>query len=361
MTLPAPKILEIGQFCLFKRVLPENTTMIFTGEDWAEAEGFEHKVFDLALLPWLRRSLAAGAWDIVFCHAPVRSLWDPRHGLRAALVSLLRRFVHTQTLGTYALGGRQAIPMALLDFNDEPWIAAHGLNLLDRAVICFKRELPVDLAKAFLDQGPSLRTHPAVMASPFVRRNIAKLRPMSAPVPDDTARLALELPVEKQTDIFFAGAIHSSIRAAGFPVLQSLQAKGYSVDICEGGLPKRDYLARCARAWLAWSPEGYGWECMRHYEASLCLSVPVLSPPGIFRHQPLMAGEHAIYYETEGDGLAKAITGALADKPRLAAMAAAARAHALRHHTHARTVEYMIDAARREIRARAGAATLSAG
>ena len=58
------------------------------------------------------------------------------------------------------------------------------------------------------------------MASPFVRRNIGKLRPMSAPVPDDTARLALELPVEKQMDIFFAGAIHSSIRAAGFPVLQ---------------------------------------------------------------------------------------------------------------------------------------------
>ena len=57
---------------------------------------------------------------------------------------------------------------------------------------------------------------------------------------------------------------------------------------------------------------------MRRASACPC---PVLSPPGIFRHQPLLAGEHAIYYEAEGDGLAKAITGALADKPRLAAMA----------------------------------------
>jgi hypothetical protein len=348
------KILEIGQFCLFKRVLPENTTLIFTGEDWAEVDGFDHKVFDLTLLAWLRRSLAAGAWDIVFCHAPVRPLWDRKHGLLVALVNLLRRFVHTRTLGTYALGGPQTIPLVLLDFNDEPWIPVHALRLLERSVVCFKRELPTDFAKAFLDQAPDLRTHPAVMASPLIRRNIGKLRPISAPVPDDTARMALELSLEKKTDVFFAGSIHSSIRAVGFPVLRSLQAKGYSVDICEGGLSRGDYLTRCARAWLAWSPEGYGWECMRHYEASLCLSVPVLSPPGIFRHQPLLAGEHAIYYEAEGDGLMKAIPAALADKPRLTAMAAAARAHALRHHTHARVVEYMIDVARREIESRAG-------
>ena len=79
------------------------------------------------------------------------------------------------------------------------------------------------------------------------------------------------------------------------------------VDVCEGGLSKGEYLRRCARAWLTWSPEGYGWECLRHYEASLCLSVPVLSPPGILRHFPLQDRVHAIYYAAEGSGLRDAI------------------------------------------------------
>jgi len=135
-----------------------------------------------------------------------------------------------------------------------------------------------------------------------------------------------------------------------------LQGQGLVIDVCEGGLSRSEYLARCARAWLTWSPEGYGWECLRHYEASLCLSVPVLSPPGIARHCPLLDRVHALYYAPEGDGLRTAIVTALADKPALAAMAQAARALVLRHHTHARLIEHMLDAALAEVAAREAAA-----
>ncbi len=339
------KILEIGQFGLLKRNLPERTTLIFTGEDWAEVESLDHLVFRPGLVPWLRRSLAAGAWDIVFCHAPVRGLWDRKHGLVAALEGVLRRLIHTRTLGTYAVGGRQTCPLVMLDFNDEPCIPAHAFRLLERAAVYFKRELPTDFAKAFLDQAPGLRTHRDAMSSAFVNRNIGKLRPISAAVPDDTARMALETGANKEVDVFFAGSVHSTIRAAGLAHLRSLQARGYVVDVCGGGLSKRDYLARCARAWLTWSPEGFGWECFRHHEASLCLSVPVLSPPGIFRYQPLRDGVHAFYYAAEGDGLCRTITDALADKARLDAMAHAARDHALRHHTHSRVIEHMLNVA----------------
>jgi len=346
------KILEIGQFGLLKRNLPDRTTLIFTGEDWAEADGLECRVFDLGLLPWLMRSLARGEWDIVFCHAPVRPLWDRKHGFLAALKGLLRRLVYTRSLGTYALRGRQASPLVMLDFNDEPTIPAHAFHLLERAVVCFKRELPTDTAKAFLDSAPRLRTHRDVMSSPFVARNLGKLRPISAAVPDETARMALEKPARKEVDVFFAGSINSTLRAAGLPILRSLQAEGYVVDVCEGGLSKGEYLERCARAWLTWSPEGYGWECLRHYEASLCLSVPVLSPPGILRHFPLQDRVHAIYYAAEGSGLRDAILGALADRPRLEAMAEAARAHVLRHHTHSKAIEHMLSVALGEIEAR---------
>ena len=136
-------------------------------------------------------------------------------------------------------------------------------------------------------------------------------------------------------------------------MLRSLRAQGYAVDVSEGGLSKSEYLARCARAWLTWSPEGYGWECLRHYEASLCLSVPVLSPPGIDRHFPLLDRVHAIYYPAEGDGLRDAMVGALRDKPELETMARAARAHVLRHHTHSKLIEHMLQTAAAEIATRA--------
>lgn len=336
------KILEIGQFCHVKRALPAQTTSIFTGENWAEIEGIDSRAFNLKLLPSLRRRILRADWDLIVCHVPVRPVWDRKHGLSGAIKGLLRRLVHTRTLGTHLLPVRGSTPLVMLDFNDEPWIPGHSFALLNRAVLYFKRELPTDFAKAFLDQSASLRTHADVMSSPFVARSLPKLRPMSAPIPEETVRMALETEAQKQTDVFFVGSVNSAIRAAGLAVLKALQAEGWRVDIAEGGLSMREYLARCARAWLTWSPEGYGWECFRHYEASLCLSVPVLSPPSIFRHQPLREGEHAIYYATEGDGLRSALTKALSSKLRLEAMASAAREHVLRHHTLARTVEHIL-------------------
>jgi len=346
------KILEIGQFALFKRSLPDRTTLIFTGEDPARADGLNGRIFGVGQLPWLLASLARDEWDIVFCHAPVRPVWDRKHGLVAAVGDLLRRLRHVRTLGTYALRGLRSCPLVLLDFNDEPSIPAHVFHLLDRSVACFKRELPTDHAKAFLDTNRAHRTHGDVMSSPFVRRNLPKIRPISAAVSEETARQALETPSGKSVDIFFAGSINSTLRVIGLPVLRSLQAQGYVVDFCEGGLSKSEYLARCARAWLTWSPEGYGWECLRHYEASLCLSVPVLSPPGIDRHFPLLEHVHAIYYPAEGSGLRDAIVGALCDKPLLETMGRAARAHVLRYHTHLKVVDHMLRTAATEIATR---------
>jgi hypothetical protein len=233
----------------------------------------------------------------------------------------------------------------MLDYNDEPTIPAHIFPLLDRCCVYFKRELPADHAKAFLDSSAAHRTHRDVMSSPLVTRNLDKLQPVSIAVPETTVRLALATRPDKTTDVFFAGSINSTVRAAGLAQLELLRAAGHAVDVCEGGLPMNDYLPRCARAWLSWSPEGYGWDCFRHYEASLCGSVPVMNQPGIFRYRPLLEHQHAVYYPVEGNGLHDALANALADKPALAAMAHAARAHVLEHHTHARVVEYILDTA----------------
>ena len=124
--------------------------------------------------------------------------------------------------------------------------------------------------------------------------------------------------------------------------LRALRDAGYRVDLAEPTLSPDDYFARSARAWLTWSPEGFGWDCFRHYEASACRSVPVLSAPTIYRHQPLREGVHAFYYDAEGDGLTRTLRQALKDKKRLTAMANAARDHVLHHHTQRRLCEYVL-------------------
>jgi len=339
------RILEIGQFCLLKRNLPDQTDLIFTGADFADVAGMDCQTFTPALLPGLVRALAQGRWDLVCCYPPALPVWDRKHGLIHALRGLRRHLIDFRTLGTYLLRRPSASPLVMLDYNDESTIPGHVLPLLDRCTVYFKRELPGDHAKAFLDSSPAHQTHRDVMSSAFVARNLDKLRPVSTAVPETTVSAALATKADKTTDLFFAGSINSTVRSAGLAQLELLRAAGYAVDVCEGGLAMNEYLARSARAWLTWSPEGYGWDCFRHYEAGLCLSVPVMNQPGMFRYRPLLEHVHAVYYPVEGNGLSDAVVKALADKPALAAMACAARAHVTRHHTHARVVEYILDTA----------------
>jgi hypothetical protein len=62
--------------------------------------------------------------------------------------------------------------------------------------------------------------------------------------------------------------------------------------------------------------------------------VPVISRPGIERYCPLIEGTHCLYYDPEGEDLARVVTAALVEPGRLAALAAAGREHVLRHFTH---------------------------
>jgi hypothetical protein len=122
----------------------------------------------------------------------------------------------------------------------------------------------------------------------------------------------------------------------------ALREQGVRVDIPDELLPRSEFYARCARSWLVWSPEGYGWQCFRHYEAPGCGSVPVINQPTIERSRPLRHGEHAIFYDVEAGGLTRAIVTALADKAWLADMARAGRAHVLACHTPRAIAEHVI-------------------
>jgi hypothetical protein len=340
------RILEIGEFSLFKVAMPQDTTFVFTGVNRRAADHIEHEPFGPAMLPGLLRSLRRGEWDIVVCFPPARPLLDCRRNVAGLAVALYRLLFRFRTLGTYFAQARARVPLVVLDYNDMQTVPRSALKLLDRSVAYFKRELPLDPGKALFDVTPAFRTHRRLMESKYFRRNIDKLRPIGLAIAEDTVREALATQPEKSVDIFFAGSVdHSAIRQRGFAQLKALAAQGYSVDICPGGLSRSEYLQRCARAWLTWSPEGYGWDCFRHYEAGLCLSVPVISPPNVTRYQPFVDGTHAFFYPVEGDGLRTIVTRALQNKAQLTAMAQAARKHVIGHNTHARICEHILEAA----------------
>ena len=123
------------------------------------------------------------------------------------------------------------------------------------------------------------------------------------------------------------------MRDAGLSELRALASRRGGIVIADKRLPHDEFLRMMARAWLTWSPEGFGWDCIRHYEAAAAFSVPVINQPTIVRYQPLLDRVHALYYDADVPGaLTTVIESALADLDRLRRIATAARQQVATHH-----------------------------
>ncbi len=330
------RILEIGGG-YFKMQYPQRTTLLWSisklSDDFPDFDGFSTPDRVMREL----RAARAGRYDVVVANTLRYSPWHPRYWARAPgytprhpWASLSRQF------GVSVLRWAEVpVPLVAIDMDDSFGIGRGSVFLLDKAKVFFKRELPVDkwqvLSGTVHPHLPTLRYR----RSETWRRRIETLQPISlpqfrygeswrdAPFPDKTH------------DIFFAGAVegNSTVRTSGLPELERLAARGYRIDRPTERLAYPAFLERMSRSWLAWSPEGMGWDCYRHYEAPIAQAVPVMNHPTIFRHAPLLQGVHGVYYDVEPGGLERAVVDALADKDRLRAMALAGRAHVFAHHT----------------------------
>jgi hypothetical protein len=345
-SLSGLRILEIGDVAMFKQGVPSVTELVWTGvHDDIEGVGAP-TAFGLRRLPALRRALDRAEFDLVVGHPPAAVPWQP--GRVAALVRRFKRrapAMFVRSLGVRLLLRPTRTPVAILDLGDLPIIRPHNFALLDRARIYFKRELPADRSKVFAGSADRGSTTPQP-ASPRLAGWCAKLSPISLAVSParaaDIASATTPSP-EKIVDVFFAGRVASSpSRAAGLPELRALARDGVRIDLPTERLDRREFYRRCARAWITWSPEGYGWDCFRHYEAGLCESVPLMNRPSIVRHAPLRAGEHALYYELLPGDLARTARAALEDRAGLGRMATAARDHVLRYHTLERLCQHVV-------------------
>lgn len=181
--------------------------------------------------------------------------------------------------------GACPVPLAVLDMHDTSAIQPHDLPLLRSGTLYFKRELPIDPAAVFA----------ATVRAPDGNRLRQRLRPISLGLSAERVADAPSALPGKTVDVFFAGSTDHApaIRQAGLSQLRALQRLGVRVDIADVPLPRREFLARCACAYLVWSPEGMGWDCFRHCEAAPCGAVPIINATTIVRYAPLESGRHA--------------------------------------------------------------------
>jgi hypothetical protein len=331
----APKIIEIGPRPFVGRVFPD-TTQFFSTDS---AKDRPQHVTVLPALTDLWRALRRHDVDLVVCHPGFSSPWGPRH-LNRALFSW--RFVQGRSplfraIGPELLRIKVEAPIVVVDHEDVPFISRHNLALLDRCALWFKRELPVDRWRVFQKTAHANLPTPRFREKPREGGWVEKLRPLAIGLPIGAQQdLPLETVSAKSADIFFSGRVTGSswIRPQGLAELKQLADAGaVKLDLPDAPLPRPSFYARCAAAWIVWSPEGLGWDCFRHYEAAAAGSVPLINQPTIERSLPLIAGAHALYYDPEAGGLARAIRAAIADRPAMARIAARARRHVLDHHT----------------------------
>ena len=339
-------IVEIGPRPYVARTFAGESVFFSTDSARDRPEG-------VALLPSLAdlwAALARPDVDLVVCHPNFAAPWSVRH-LNRSVFSW--RFVRGRSPLLRAIGPELArwrgrAPLVVVDHEDLPVINRNNFPLLERCDLWFKRELPADHWRVFTKTAhpnlPTPRFRNAAKHIAWVR----KLRPLSIGLPLSSQGLLPLPPREKQFDLFFSGRVagSSTVRKRGLAEIEALAARGVRVDRPAGPLPPAEFYARCAAAWLVWSPEGLGWDCFRHYEAPACGSVPLINQPSIDRHQPLIGGEHAIYYDPEPGGLTRAALAALADKPALARIAAEGQARVAAHHTPEALARYIVETAR---------------
>ncbi|MGE0499798.1 MAG: glycosyltransferase [Rhizobiaceae bacterium] len=324
------RILELGAAPVVKSVFPGQTDFFST------FPRSDHAINALSIgLRQLYRRLRDDEVDLVVCQPPPFAFWH--HQALVRLVFNRRLFAGgtrpQRGLGPPLLRLFRRPPVAVFDMEDYPHVDWWNHYLIDRATLYFKRELPADDWRIFTKTGTPGQPSARFRQSSRNRTRIGKLRPLPLGMPAHNEPLLPTRPSEKQYDVFFAGNVEGMpVRERGLAELRQLAAEGVRIDVPDRPIPREEFYARCARAWLTWSPEGYGWDCFRHYEAPACRSVPVHNFPPIRRHAPSLPGIHAFYHGLAPGELAATVRAALADKERLARMAEDAHAHWRAHH-----------------------------
>jgi hypothetical protein len=338
------RILEIGPARYFKQLLPAQTTFYFSGEKRVGRD----QPARLSVGAFLRLAVALrrGDYDLIAL-GPLRSaLWRRDRFFVRNLSNLFKRFFRQfGSLGQYAVRfAPKKIPIVVIDRFDEPFIGRQNFWIVKRCRHYFKRELPQNHWNVFLNTTSRNETVANIRCQPDLAAAVSKLKPLPLLPSFDSLPSPPVEPIAKTVDIFYVGVNETTtVRTHGRALLEELVASGrYRVDLPEKLLPHDEFLARCARSWLVWSPEGQGWDCWRHYEAIAMGAVPVINYPSIDRYRPLIDREHCFLYGCEGKSLIETFEEALADRERIRHMAVAGWDHIKQHYSRESLLSYLM-------------------
>lgn len=255
--------------------------------DWFDTVKSASNRFSHSELAGLKYHLRQNRYDLIFTgrNPTVTDRLFP-----ANLVSNLGRFAkYPKSFGSI-MAGRLAgkTPLIVMDRGDSPVIGSSNIDLFKACSLYFKRELPANMLNTFLNSQPHLVSRTAIFSE--MGSLMHKLRPVPIGF---NADLCSKTPLDpaKTIDIFFAGKTERNPgRYEFFRALQDLGDQGIRIEISKERLDFATYLQKCASSYLVWSPEGRGWDCLRHYEVAYAGSVPVINYPWIRRYKPLRIG-----------------------------------------------------------------------
>lgn len=325
---PQPRrILEIGRTSHFAHLYPQRTTWLRTGAPLAHGNTEAVRgMTGLRAIGSVIRELRRGSFGLVILPAvDIRYGHDttlPKRWARQ-LVRLLAKISRVgKFLSAWLRLDRAAV--AIVDYSDDPAISYETCALVPSFRVYFKREL-------YPEHSMSRRADVASFND--------RVRPITLPLPD--ANLTISRDTERTVDVFFAGGLHSEIRRQGIAELQQLALEGYVIDLPTAGLSYTEYLQRMCASRVVWSPEGFGWDCYRHYEALFCGAVPLINRPQSRRHLPFEDGVHCLYYDARPAALGEVVKKALSDPGALSRIAAAGRELVLAKHTRRAIAEYI--------------------
>ena len=290
-------------------------------------------------------------YEFIFAGANRFPHFNPRKGFFDNLANVIgKTFQNPHILTGGFPYARNADRLVGLDLECCPVIDNRRFQMLDLSICYFKRDLPQNPCYAFLYTHPKTENGGNVMLTRPFNRWLDKLRPISLGIEDAKAEKLAAVEAPKKADVFFAGDLSGRPnRLAGIHHLERLKSEGYQIDISTEKLPFDEFIRRCAQAYLVWSPEGFAWDCYRHYEVAAAGSVPLLMTSPSYCYKPFMDNETAVFYHVEGDHLAVRVRQALQNRAHLAKIGQAARQFVLKWHTHGALARYVIEESRRTL------------
>lgn len=310
-----------------------------------------HAVDRLVSLSEAKKRFLSGQYEVVVAGSIPTPFLNPRKGFLHRWGNYAGRMLHIPSVRE-AIRGEQMLKLfsprlVALDLEDRPIIDNHRFTAGRLCQLFFKRELPQNPANAFLYTTDKNEDNGNIPRQPFFANFIEKLRPISIGVEPSILERGKSRAWEKTSDVFFVGRVaNRPNRPTGMKQLERLREEGFRMDLPQTKVNRADFFERCAASLSVWSPEGFGYDCTRTYEAAAMGSVPILQYPTIQRHAPLVDGKHALYYGVEGDELYQTLRHWLARPEALREIGRAAQEQVARHHTFGQLAQYVVETAK---------------